>query len=128
MEAETSQIVCVLRNYLFSSYKGTEQTVVASPSSGNDKNPVIIICIDQIFPMHLKANDFNKQKLINLILCENTLLKLCYNNYSIVLDCSSIILRPRLALCCCKYLIMSACLSNNSSKSSPSLDKEKRRM
>lgn len=61
MEAETSQIVCVLRNYLFSSYKGTEQTVVASPSSGNDKNPVIIICIDQIFPMHLKANDFNKQ-------------------------------------------------------------------
>ena len=46
--------------------------------------------------------------------------------YSIVLDCSSIILRPKLALCCCKYLIMSACLSNNSSRSSPSL-KEKER-
>ena len=42
--------------------EGTEQTVTAaSPSLANDKNTVIIIRINQVFPMHLKANDFNKQ-------------------------------------------------------------------
>ena len=43
--------------------------------------------------------------------------------YSNACDCSSSILLPRLALCCWRYLIMSACLSRSSSRSSPSLYK-----